>query len=441
MAAFLSSGCVALAASVSTAFLYRAGEQIHGMSSRTVPVVQAAGEVADAAGALAMTLDDFAEAQTAGNRRAMEEAEGGADGRFKKLDQAITALEGKVGSGSQGEAYVGKAEELRHRARELDTEWTIVNSLPVGKGETAEADGLDDHAMMMVGTAMGLQKQAVEGMTSRLQRADSYITWVSRLSLGMAGAMSLLTLGTGIVFATSLARRLLRIRNQARVVGSGNLDVRLDVARLDRKRDEIDEIAVSFNDMVDALKGSREKLEKDATEDVLTGLPNRKPFMERLASVVREGKRCAVYFMDVDRFKQINDTAGHAAGDEVLKEFAVRVREVSGRYGAEKRAKVTVARLSGDEFTVLLEGAVDEAEAETLGEWLREEISRPMRVGGKLLEVTSSIGVAMGSGGVTDPKEMLRRADAALYEVKRAGRNGCRVYGEKLRRATAPVGR
>ena len=147
--------------------------------------------------------------------------------------------------------------------------------------------------------------------------------------------MSITTLFIGITFASRLARRLIRVRNQAQIVGAGNLDTTLEV----EGRDEIDDIALSFNGMVHALRGSREKLERDALYDGLTELPNRVLFMQRLSQPsVMEANRLndhayALYFLDIDRFKQVNDTFGpRRRRRELLRMVAARLTAVIDQF-------------------------------------------------------------------------------------------------------------
>jgi diguanylate cyclase (GGDEF)-like protein/PAS domain S-box-containing protein len=171
---------------------------------------------------------------------------------------------------------------------------------------------------------------------------------------------------------------------------------------------------------IDERKAAEERLRRLAEHDPLTGLPNRSLFHDRLHEAMA---RCtseasmALLFLDIDRFKEINDTWGHEAGDQVLATYAVRMRELM-------RQTDTVARLAGDEFTLILNGLRSPADAVTLAAKLVQTLRQPIAVGGRQLEVTASIGVAICRPGETDQAGVLRRADAALYEAKRRGRNG-----------------
>ncbi len=163
-----------------------------------------------------------------------------------------------------------------------------------------------------------------------------------------------------------------------------------------------------------------EQLRQRAEFDALTGLPNRALFNDRLASAIerarRSGKVLALLFLDIDHLKGINDSRGHEAGDELLRIAAVRL------LGAV-RSVDTVARLAGDEFTVILEGLNEPADAEAVALKLVEAMRPAMRLGGSLVQVSTSVGLALLEPGDSDPARLLRRADEALYAAKRAGRD------------------
>ncbi|HWH46085.1 MAG TPA: EAL domain-containing protein [Thermoleophilaceae bacterium] len=153
-----------------------------------------------------------------------------------------------------------------------------------------------------------------------------------------------------------------------------------------------------------------------ALHDPLTGLPNRELLLDRatqaLARAARDGNCVAMLFIDLDRFKLINDSLGHAAGDEAL-------LQVADRLGESVRAGDTVARFGGDEFVVLCDAIADADEARTIAERALAAIGTPMRVGGSELDVRASIGVVTSVDGEADA--LLRAADAAMYAAKNRG--------------------
>jgi len=165
---------------------------------------------------------------------------------------------------------------------------------------------------------------------------------------------------------------------------------------------------------------AEDRLRHRAEFDPLTDLPNRASFAERLQQAMARAtrsSRTAVLFLDIDHFKNINDTLGHAAGDELLKVFAARMRDCV-------RQSDMVARLAGDEFTIILEGLRDATDATTLANKLVQALRAPTVLAGKLYEITTSVGVALWNADDANDAALLQRADAALYEAKRRGRNG-----------------
>ena len=169
-------------------------------------------------------------------------------------------------------------------------------------------------------------------------------------------------------------------------------------------------------------KRAEEEIAFQATHDALTRLPNRALFMDRLSHALTRRRRhpsgLAVLFLDLDRFKWLNDSLGHAAGDEVLVEVAARLREAL-------RPGDTLARFGGDEFVVLCEDVTSEAGALTVAERLRTTLGAPIEVDGEETTLTLSIGVAYAGphGGAETADALVRDADAAMYRAKERGRD------------------
>ena len=157
-----------------------------------------------------------------------------------------------------------------------------------------------------------------------------------------------------------------------------------------------------------------------AHTDALTQLPNRRAFEQVLNGAckrLRQGDhRCVLLYLDIDRFKQINDRLGHATGDAVLVEFARRLR------GAVRGSDV-VARLAGDEFTVLLSDVGLDADVARVAGKILAAIRRPFALGGRTFDVTTTIGAALGQADAAEPRALMEAADRALYAAKEAGRN------------------
>lgn len=180
---------------------------------------------------------------------------------------------------------------------------------------------------------------------------------------------------------------------------------------------------------VSLRKEFERELESRALHDYLTGLPNRALFQDRLEHALqrvgRQGRKVALLYFDLDRFKEVNDTAGHAAGDSLLCAIASRLR-------CFMRDGDTVARLGGDEFAILIEDVDEAGEAVAAAERLIELFEAPFRVEGRELDCGVSVGAAVSSTEVADPEELVRRADLAMYESKRKGGDGFQFYVPEL---------
>ena len=159
-------------------------------------------------------------------------------------------------------------------------------------------------------------------------------------------------------------------------------------------------------------------LQEQAAVDSLTGLVNRRSFDGALQTALDTpcGTGTGLVLIDVDAFKTINDTCGHAGGDEVLREFARRLQ-------AAVRPTDLVARLAGDEFVVVLEGIHTREECRFVARRVIASVRPPFHIGDATLEVTTSIGIALGQGGATSAEALLKRADSALYAAKGQGRD------------------
>jgi diguanylate cyclase (GGDEF)-like protein len=175
-------------------------------------------------------------------------------------------------------------------------------------------------------------------------------------------------------------------------------------------------------------------LEEDLTfraeNDSLTGLPNRALFYDRLETAMtrcrRSKKMMALLYVDIDRFKMINDSFGHAAGDALLRSFAQRLLQCV-------RSSDTVARLGGDEFTVILENLSSEETAQGIVEKLMTALRRPYGTAEDGIASTASIGVAYFLGDELKAEKLIKQADEALYRAKQRGRNGYWVHGTAVR--------
>jgi diguanylate cyclase (GGDEF)-like protein/PAS domain S-box-containing protein len=174
---------------------------------------------------------------------------------------------------------------------------------------------------------------------------------------------------------------------------------------------------------ISLLKETQRKLEQLASFDALTGVPNRRLLNDRLEQTLRRMQRrndgLAVMFIDLDGFKNVNDTYGHAIGDLALQAVAARLQKCV-------RSTDSVGRLGGDEFAIVLDGARLPADAALVGERIVAAMAEPLSLEGHRLTLAASIGIAVYPDDGMDAATLLKNADAAMYEVKQAGRNGFR---------------
>jgi len=220
------------------------------------------------------------------------------------------------------------------------------------------------------------------------------------------------------VIAVSLCQKHVArpITEAARIISSATdaeLEERLPAARVR----EVHALTTAFNQMAESVQESTDSLVYRAFHDPLTGLPNRALFLSgfsRALAVPHRSNRVAVLFMDVDRFKDLNDTLGHGVGDQLLSVFSQRL------VGAAEGHMV--ARLGGDEFTVLVQSTNARATAMRIAERVLYSLKRPFSLSGQEMFVTSSIGIAVSTQADRTSTELLRKADIALYRAKAEGR-------------------
>jgi diguanylate cyclase (GGDEF)-like protein len=212
-------------------------------------------------------------------------------------------------------------------------------------------------------------------------------------------------------------------------------DAKPDAAAVVDRTDEIGTLVASFSKMMATIEQQAQEinqfpqkvdlLTRQAFQDALTGLPNRGLFMDRLAHALarteRRPQHVAVLFLDIDRFKVINDSLGHGVGDQVLGELSRRLTECV-------RPEDTIARLGGDEFAILLEDLDDAAGATAVAERVGKALEAPFLLEGREVVVTMSVGVALTTRRPIAPEELLRDADLAMYRAKGKGKNRYEVF-------------
>jgi len=247
----------------------------------------------------------------------------------------------------------------------------------------------------------------VQGVTLLVADAASS-TLLVLLALGSMGASVLV----GVLIARGITRPLRTLGEMTRRIEEGDYTRAVPVDVLD----EIGELARRFNLMRDGIAAREDQILRLAYRDVLTDLPNRALFNDRLHVAIQYTKRVqaslAVLLMDLNRFKTINDTLGHHMGDQVL-------QSVGRRLSGLTRKSDTTARLGGDEFAVLLNNTTVE-QAKDVAEKIARTLEAPIVIGTHSLEVRASIGIATCPAHAGDAETLLRHADAAMYVAKRS---------------------
>jgi diguanylate cyclase (GGDEF)-like protein len=269
---------------------------------------------------------------------------------------------------------------------------------------------------------LSLDTQAAEGITQLTQTAR-------RLSLSILG---LAVLGLLILF---LAFQFIK-RNLLQPIGHTALALKQEArggleTNLPSKNNlrEIQDLVDAFSEMRQQVHNRQRHLDHVAHHDALTQLPNRILFHDRLehalAIALRGDALIGLMFLDLDRFKQVNDSLGHLIGDELLKLIAERLTSLV-------RSSDTVARLSGDEFAILVEGISSREDMVPLAEKILRAIEQPVVVSGNDLRVSASIGIAMAPFDDVSADFLIRDADTAMYEAKRQGRAAYRFFNNEM---------
>ena len=268
-----------------------------------------------------------------------------------------------------------------------------------------------------------------------LERAEDVQRISTAASLVMFAAVLVLVVLMGLRFSADVLRPVSRLRVSAERLAAGDLDHRVDLGRRAiGDGDELAALTVSFNTMAEAVARTHHLLTRQAHHDSLTGLANRAAFRARLDAALSHAQRrngtLAVLFVDLDDFKDVNDTLGHSAGDELLTVVAARLADAV-------RPGDLAARLGGDEFAVLLDGVADPAAALAVAERAVAALALPVGLGdGSLVHVSASVGLAMRHDD-SDPDGLMQQADSAMYLAKGRGKNRVERYDAALHAADA----
>lgn len=247
--------------------------------------------------------------------------------------------------------------------------------------------------------------------------------------------IALFALGIFLPLAALIVGRALKpvqtLTDAARLASSKTLDMRIDV----KTGDELEVLANAFNRMFARLDGNLKRIHRLAYVDLVTELPNRERFRKETERVARkaleDGENGAVLFLDLDRFKRVNDSLGIGEGDRMLEMVARRLSEVTrgcDLAAARDCEASLVARLGGDEFTVLLPKVDDAAEAARVANRLVDAIRLPFEISGHQVFLGVSIGIAVFPQDGADPETLMRHADLAMAHAKRDGGSAARFF-------------
>lgn len=276
--------------------------------------------------------------------------------------------------------------------------------------------------------AFSMEKHLVLGLTQPLGTVLARVDELSSVMLRIVLGLCLVCIALAALVARAVTRPINSLTQAVERFADGELETTLPLER----QDEIGVLARRFYRMrqlirqqIAELNSRREDMEKLARLDPLTGLANRRLLVERAEHAFsvarRDNLRLGVLFIDLDRFKPINDNLGHAVGDLLLKAVADRIRRVI-------RESDTPARIGGDEFVVLLEAIHDDIDAQTVAEKIRVALNTPFDIEEHRISVSACIGIAFYPEDGIDMLELSRHADEAMFRAKENGRNAVAFY-------------
>ena len=280
----------------------------------------------------------------------------------------------------------------------------------------------------------GAHDDALAGLRQRLDAVgDAQLAWIAALGVG------LLLLGAMLVWAVQrmLVGPVRLLANAARQIEAGNYDA---PALHSDRRDEIGDLVRTFGRMSASVARHDRDVRRMAYSDALTGLANRLAFREqldlRLLQLGGASRQVALLFADIDDFKRINDTLGHDAGDQVLLQFAGRIRDVVARLGGDD---ALLARFGGDEFVVLVDDGPGQDDirviASRLADALVRELGRPIVLDDRQVFLGTSVGVTVFPDDAASASMLMKNGDIAMYQAKVAGKNCFRFYSRAMDQA------
>ena len=277
------------------------------------------------------------------------------------------------------------------------------------------------------------EDRATQSMTARLAViGQRHLGWITLLG----GALLALSLAAVWLMQRSLVRPIRQLAQAAREIEAGNFETDTPVSN---RSDEVGDLVRAFGRMSHSVARHDRDIRRMAYTDALSGLANRLAFREnldqRLLQLRGAGRQLALLFADIDDFKRVNDTLGHDAGDDVLVQFANRIRETVERIGGEN---AVLARFGGDEFVILLQGRADgdvRIAASHLAETLVAELSRPIVVHDRQVFLGTSIGITLFPEDASGSTMLMKNGDIAMYQAKVAGKNCYRFYSRAMDQA------
>lgn len=249
----------------------------------------------------------------------------------------------------------------------------------------------------------------------------------------LLAALAAVCVGIAWYAQRTLVKPIRQLAEAAHAIGVGNYDAeRLSSTR----QDEVGELVRAFSSMNDSIARHDRDVRRMAYTDALTGLTNRLAFREsldhRLMMLRGAGRQLALLFADIDDFKRVNDTLGHEAGDDVLVQFANRIRDVVERMGGDE---ALLARFGGDEFVILIQNGDVRASATRLAEVLVRELGQPLVVEGRQVFLGTSIGITLFPEDASGATGLMKNGDIAMYQAKVAGKNCYRFYSRAMDQA------
>ncbi|MEE8154788.1 MAG: EAL domain-containing protein, partial [Phycisphaerales bacterium] len=337
----------------------------------------------------------------------------------------------------------GRNDELSERINQLEQltrEWTEKAAEP----EIAARRVMNEHpeslkdvsALLEAGTGKALIDEirlefdkfiATEERHAALSYGSASETTVATRNIAIAFLILATCLGviTAVLTGRAVALPLAKLARGVEAVGRGDLQTRIE----GESSGDIGSLIRAFNAMATDLCESQDKLEAAATTDKLTGLPNRALFLDRLEQALKQSRRnssrFAVLFFDFDRFKVVNDSLGHEIGDTLL-------CKIGDIFRANLRESDTVARIGGDEFVLLLTDLSEWSDARMKSERFLEAFAKPHFLGGHRVVSTASIGLVTNKRAYESANEMIRDADAAMYQAKDAGKGRVVVFDQAM---------